>query len=123
MKEAVAKYVGNCLPCAKRKGHRKNVAPLQPLPATTFAWQRLAMDIVGPLEESYKGNRYILVMTEYSTRYAETAPMANQTAASVANAFVQSIILRHGAPLEVLTYHYLLRVPLVWVPNTTLLLD
>ncbi len=103
MKEAVAKYVRNCLPCAKRKGHRKNVAPLQPLPATTFAWQRLAMDIVGPLEESYKGNRYILVMTEYSTRYAETAPMTNQTAVSVAHAFVQSIILRHGAPLEVLT--------------------
>ena len=103
MKEAVVDYVRNCLLCAKRKGHRKNIAPLQPLPATTFAWQRLSMDIVGPLEESYRGNRYILVLTEYSTRYAETAPMVNQSAVSVANAFVQTIILRHGAPLEVLT--------------------
>ncbi len=103
VKEAVVKFVRNCLLCAKRKGHRKNVAPLQPLPAATFAWQRVAMDIVGPLEESYKGNRYILVMTEYSTRYAETAPMENQTAITVANAFVQSIILRHGAPNEILT--------------------
>ena len=61
------------------------------------------MDIVGPLEESYAGKRYILTMTEFSSRYVETAPMKTQTAESIAKAFVETIILRHGAPDEILT--------------------
>ena len=103
MKDSVTEFIRKCLLCAKRKAHKRNFAPLQPLPAATFAWQRVAMDIVGPLEESYAGNRYILTMTEFSSRYVETAPMKTQTAESIAKAFVETIILRHGAPDEILT--------------------
>ena len=103
MKESVTEFIKKCLICAKRKAHKRNIAPLQPIPAATFAWQRVAMDIVGPLEESYAGNRYILTMTEFTSRYVEVAPLKNQSAECVATAFIESIILRHGAPNEILS--------------------
>ena len=103
MKESVTEFIKKCLICAKRKAHKRNIAPLQPIPAATFAWQRVAMDIVGPLEESYAGNRYILTMTKFTSRYVEVAPLKNQSAECVAKAFIESIILRHGAPNEILS--------------------
>jgi hypothetical protein len=58
---------------------------------------------VGPLDLTEKENTHILVMGEYATRYMIAAPMKNQTADSVHDAFREKIILIHGVPEEVLT--------------------
>jgi hypothetical protein len=64
----ITNYINSCLICARRKAYGKKTAPLQPLEPSTFFWQRVAMDIVGPLPETYAGNRYILVMSESETQ-------------------------------------------------------
>ncbi len=61
------------------------------------------MDIVGPLPETYNGNRYILVMSEYTTRYMIGVAIRDQKASTVANAFIMHVVLRYGSPTEVLT--------------------
>jgi len=61
------------------------------------------MDVVGPLPETYQGNRYILVMSEYATRYMIAIAMQNQKARTIAKAFILNVILRYGCPLEILT--------------------
>ncbi|KZS19909.1 Uncharacterized protein APZ42_013539 [Daphnia magna] len=78
-------------------------APLSPLEPTTFFWQRVALDIVGPLPETYKGNRYILVMSEYTSRYMLAVAMKNQSARTVARKFIRHVILRYGSSLQILT--------------------
>ncbi|KZR96558.1 Uncharacterized protein APZ42_009039, partial [Daphnia magna] len=72
-------YINSCIVCAKRKAYGKKTAPLSPLEPTSFFWQRVALDIVGPLPETYKGNRYILVMSEYTSRYMLAVAMKNQS--------------------------------------------
>jgi hypothetical protein len=62
-----------------------------------------AMDLVGPLPLSSGGNRYLLVWTDYLTRWAEAVPIPDKSAATVARGFVSSILCRWGAPLRVLT--------------------
>ena len=42
---------------------------MQPLPIMGEPFQRIAMDIVGPLPKTRRGNEYILVVTDYATRY------------------------------------------------------
>ena len=39
-------------------------------------FQQVVMDIVGPLPRTLSGNRYILVMSDYTTRYPEGVPGA-----------------------------------------------
>ena len=78
-------------------------APLQPLPPVYEIWERIAMDIVGPVRESRKGYRYILVISDYASRFVMTIPMKDQTRPTVARCLVHKIITQYGAPQHVLT--------------------
>lgn len=103
MNKQIQRYIRNCLICAKRKAVTTCRAPLQPLPVTDYIWERVSMDIIGPLNETYKGNKYILVILEYSTRYAIAVPMKDQTASTVIRKFIKHVINQEGIPSSILT--------------------
>jgi hypothetical protein len=63
--------------------------------------ERVAMDIMGPLPRSNKGNRFILVIGDYFTKWIEAVPMPNQVATTVAEALVTNFIARFGTPMEI----------------------
>ena len=103
MAEDIAVYVKNCLKCAQRKPYGQSKAPLKPMPAATRVWERIAMDIVGPVETSRNGNRYILVLSDYASRFVMTIPMIDQTAKTVAAHLVNEVLTKYGAPEQILT--------------------
>ena len=103
MAEDIAAYVKNCLKCAQRKPYGQSKAPLKPMPAATRVWERIAMDIVGPVETSRNGNRYILVLSDYASRFVMTIPMIDQTAKTVAAHLVNEVLTKYGAPEQILT--------------------
>lgn len=103
MVKHVRTYVNNCLTCAKRKAVGACKAPLQPIPIAEYIWQRIAMDIMGPLPESFKGNKYILVIMEYTTRYVLALPLKEISAKTVMRKFIKHIVNREGIPSEILT--------------------
>lgn len=77
-------------------------APLLSLPIIDVPFSRIAMDIVGPLERSRAGHRYILVICDYATRYPEAFPLRHIKARQIANCLLQ-VFSRVGIPKEVLT--------------------
>ena len=60
------------------------------------------MDIVGPLERTRSGHRFILVICDYASRYPEAFPLRNITASAIAQALLQ-LISRVDIPNEILT--------------------
>jgi hypothetical protein len=46
------------------------------------------MDLLGPLPESRRGNKYLLVVSDYFTRWVEAYPLPNSEAIAVAQVFV-----------------------------------
>lgn len=56
-----------------------------------------------PLPTTTKGNKYVLVFTDHLTKYAELVALSDQTAETVARAFVDKIVLRHGVSRQLLT--------------------
>ena len=60
--------------------------------------ERIAMDIVGPLPVTERGNRYILVVGDYFTRWKEAYPMKDMEAQTVACILVNEFICRLGVP-------------------------
>ena len=85
--------------CAVRKSDR---ALLHPLPVISTPFRRVAMDIVGPLVKSSSGCQYILVLSDYATRFPEAFPLRTITAPVVLRALVQ-FFSRVGIPDEILT--------------------
>jgi transposase InsO family protein len=100
----VERYVNQCSWCARYKQPaRKHIAPLQPLPVTAGPWERVGVDLMGPLPPTKQGNTYIVVFTDYFTRWVEAVPLPNKASKTVATAFVQEILCRYGSCNELLS--------------------
>lgn len=98
----VAYFCKSCPQCQMTSSKVPSKAPLQPLPIIGTPFERLGMDIVGPVEKSKSGNRYMLVITDYATKYPEVFPLKSIKAKSVAFCLVQ-LFARVGFPQEILT--------------------
>ena len=83
-------------PVLSKKAPMKSIEVGQPM-------ELWAMDILGPLPMTARGNQYILVMSDHFTKWVEAVPMTNQRAETVAKAFVDEVVTRHGVPSKLLT--------------------
>ena len=77
-------------------------SPTCALPIIDVPFKRIAMDIVGPLPRSSTGNRFILVICDYATRYPEAIPLRTTDANRIAKELVK-VFARIGVPEEILT--------------------
>ena len=98
----VASYCKGCAECQKLSRGKVCRVPLVPLPVISVPFERIAMDIVGPLPRSSHGNRYVLVVCDYATRYPEAMAMRSVEAERVAEELV-TLFARVGIPKEILT--------------------
>ncbi len=62
---------------------------------------RVALDIVGPLPETENGNNYIVVISDYFTKWVEAHALPDQTAITVADKLVNEFICRFGTPRQI----------------------
>ena len=62
--------------------------------------ERVALDVLGPLPESDHGNKYILVVADYFTKWTESYSMPNQEATTVAKLLVEEFVVRFGVPRQ-----------------------
>ena len=60
-----------------------------------FPMERIAIDILGELSITERGNRYILVIGDYFTEYHA---MPNMGASTVASILVEQVVSRFGIP-------------------------
>ena len=95
----IDKWCKSCVDCAMKKSPRNtHKAPLLPIPVEN-AFDRLAVDCLGPFPISNAGNRYVVVFTEYLTRWPEAFAVAR----TIARLLVNHIVLTHGAPRTLLS--------------------
>ncbi|UYV68861.1 hypothetical protein LAZ67_6001298, partial [Cordylochernes scorpioides] len=100
----VRKYVAHCPDCQRRK--RQPQLPsglLQPIPVPIAAFEKVGMDLLGRFPTSMVGNRWIIVCTDYLTKFAITKALPTSESVEVAKFFIKDVILKHGAPREVIT--------------------
>ena len=58
----------------------------------------LGVDILCGLPETANKNKYILVFTDYLTRWAEAFPLKKMDAKTIAKIFIDEIVCRYSAP-------------------------
>src|SRR6266511_2247091 len=96
MYEDIRGYVQTCDAC-QRRGNPKanNILHLIELKAS---FQRIGIDIVGPLTITKKGNRYIITAMDYFTKWSIAKALKEATAKVVSKFIYQKIICEHECP-------------------------
>ena len=100
----VSRFCQSCDQCQRSTPRGKTQKmPLSEVPLIDEPFQRVAVDLVGPIiPASERGNKYILTVVDYCTRYPEAVPLKSIDTESVAEALV-NIYSRVGIPREVLS--------------------
>ena len=94
MQQDARDWCRTCEFCATRKtAPKKNCAPLQTIKAG-FPMQIVAVDILGPLPKSVAGNSYVLVASDYFTKWMEAYAIPNQEAITVARKLTDEMFCR-----------------------------
>lgn len=100
----VKHWCSSCTLCYTKKSPKNKVkGKLIPIEVAVDAFYRVGIDIVGPLPKTTQGNKYIVVMTDYLTKYPEAVAVSNITAQTVARVVYDEIMCRHGAPSVLLS--------------------
>ena len=118
-------YCQTCHECQKTRGLPKSVSTklITTLPAEPF--MKWGLDFVGLVKKTrHTRKRYILVATDYATKWIEARALRTNSAQETAQLLYESVLTRFGCPLhlvsdqgshflngtiQVLTEHFLLR--------------
>ena len=77
--------IKNCSLCNRYKARKHKDTQLRKYPLPQNAFERVAMDFLCPLPTTDKGNKYILLISDYLTRYSVMFPLPNRSAEGVAD--------------------------------------
>jgi hypothetical protein len=96
-------WVNSCIKCATHKRiQNKDHGQLQPI-SSSYPFEIVSIDILGPFTKSTNGNKFILVLVDYFTNWVEACAVKTIEAPEIADAIFKLIICRHGCPSKFLT--------------------
>ena len=98
----ITNFVNTCQSCNLFKGRCHKKLPLRRYPIPDRPWQTVSVDLIGPLPQTTKHNKYILVCVDYLTRYTATAALPDKSSRGVAAALA-SICCKFGVPAHILS--------------------
>ena len=58
------------------------------------------MDVAGPFPVSNAGNRYVIVVMDYFSKWPEVYAIPNQETNTITNVFVNNWVCLYGVPIE-----------------------
>src|SRR3954447_20034241 len=102
MYEDIRNYIKACDSCQRRGKPTKNSTLLHLIPVGK-PFEKIGIDFVGPLPLTNKGNRYIIVATDYLTKWPEVSATPASDAKTVVEFIYENIICRHGCPNYILS--------------------
>ncbi|RWR99999.1 pol polyprotein-like protein, partial [Dinothrombium tinctorium] len=97
MHNDVIKWVTSCNTCQKIKPQPKKCGKLMPILPGARPFEKIGLDIIGMLPTTARGNRFIIVVTCYLTKFAITKSVKHVTAKDVAEFLLHDLILKYSA--------------------------
>ena len=104
MQSTVAEWIKSCSTCQAGKAvkHRHQGA-LQSIAPPDTPFHTIGIDFIVKLPETNNGNKNILVIMDYLTKWPEAFPTPDETATTVAKIICDHIVPRHGVPQQLIS--------------------
>ena len=101
-KSELERWCRECSVCAQVKPGLRYRAKLQQKPVR-HKLDRVALDILGELPETENGNKYIVVISDYYTKWTHAIALKDQTALTIADKMMTEFISVVGVPKQIHT--------------------
>lgn len=96
-------HIRSCAVCQEYKVPKGPLPGLlQPLPIS-YLFDRLHIDIVGPMQASMEGSRYIITAIDAFSRYAYARAAKSVSAIDIIRFLEEEVISRHGVPNKIVS--------------------
>ncbi|KAL7078714.1 hypothetical protein ACQ4LE_002708 [Meloidogyne hapla] len=94
-----------CEVCQRRKivGRHQSREEICPIEPASRPFDRIHIDLVGPIQKSLGGHQYIFVAVDSFSKWAIAIPIRNQTASTISDVLIKEIICRVGIPSLIVT--------------------
>ena len=104
MRNGIQNFIRTCNHCQESKIHRAVTrtemlitdTPLEP-------FEKVSIDLVGPLKTTSRGNRQLLTMQCHLTKFIIAVTLSNMKATTIADALAKYLICQFGAPKALLS--------------------
>lgn len=103
MRTYITNYIKECVPCQRYKADNRKPAGLLQTPAVSRRFEVVSVDLFGPLVETPRKNRWVLVVEDVCSRWVELFPLENATSAECAQMLVNEVFLRYGVPRRLIS--------------------
>ena len=96
--EDMRKYCKSCKVCKLNKSYNEVKAPVLEHPEASHIWQRVHINLIGPLPVTAAKNKYILTCIDSFTRFGICTAIPDKQMSTVARSFVDNVIGVFGSP-------------------------
>ena len=104
MKRSIKTYIRSCMLCQQYNNSRqKRPGQLRPISPPESPFALIGIDYCGPLKRTPRDNQYVLVITDYFTRYVTALALPDCTAETTAQALFNEYFCKFGVPICILS--------------------
>jgi hypothetical protein len=102
MARDVRRWIKACLFCKRRKTPRPlHAGQARSNPISPHPWHTVAIDLVGPLNTTVTGFKYMLTIVDTFTRWFIAVPIQSKKADVVADAIYRHLLTKQGCPATI----------------------
>ena len=104
LKRDVEKFIKHCDSCQRYKlVRKKNIQPMEITTTSKQSFNKIFLDIVGPLHDTDCHNKFILTLQDDLSKYSQAYPIKDHTAETIAEVLVRQFICKFGNPNIIVT--------------------
>ena len=97
----VIEWIRKCPKCIQKLKPSKRNRPSMSIHNVDAPMKRIGIDVLGPLPVSDRGNKYILCVGDYFSKWITLIPIPNQEANTVAQVLIENVISVFGVPKQI----------------------
>lgn len=99
MRRDIYNYIRNCKVCGQQKVDSKpRMGVMGSEKQVKYPWQIIAVDIMGPFPKSSSGNMYLLVVSDWFSKFTLLYPMRRAVASTIVRFMENQVFLVFGVP-------------------------
>lgn len=104
MREEIRRRVTTCVHCQRSKPGEARATRVQTGGLRCGRpWQVMALDLVGPLPATAKGNQWLMVIADHFTKWGDAITLPNATTEEILDRLEHSVFMQYGIPERIHT--------------------